>query len=331
MATLSRSAFLAAGAAATAAVALPSLPAAADPARTLRIAYQRNGVLLIVKQQGLLEKRLAPLGVSVSWSQFETGPPILEALNGNGLDIGLTGDSPPIFAQVGNASFVYLAAVPDPGENCGIVVHADSGITSLAGLKGKRIAFSRGSIAHNLVARALASARLTFAQVQAVNLQPADAAAAYRNGSVDAYAVWDPFFALAQQMPNTRTLITADKVAPSNRFFLAAKSFAAQNPQIVSAFVDEVAAASRWAGAHRNDIAQVFSAASGVDLATEKIVAARETYEVRYIDNDIVKRQQGIADRFALLQLIPHSVDVRSIAYVPSAAARASLAKAARG
>jgi ABC-type nitrate/sulfonate/bicarbonate transport system substrate-binding protein len=160
-----------------------------------------------------------------------------------------------------------------------------------------------------------------------VYLQPADAAAAFRNGGVDAWAVWDPFFALGQRFPNTRTLTDASRISPSNRFYLGVTDFVAANPAIVTVFVDELARAGRWATAHPGDVAQVVATQTGVDLDVAKIVAARDIYDVRYLDDTIVRQQQGIADAFAQLGLIPQHVDVRAIAYVPDATAKASLAR----
>jgi aliphatic sulfonates family ABC transporter substrate-binding protein len=329
MNTLQRSTFLSAVIAAAAAVA--ALPARAQSAKTLRIGYQKDGVLLLAKQQGTLAARLQKSGVSVEWVEFQSGPPMLEALNGGGIDIGQTGDTPPIFAQAAGAKLVYLASAPDAGKRSGIVVHADGGIKNLLDLKGKRVAFTKASSAHNFVVRALTSAGLTYADIQPVYLQPADAAAAFRQGSVDAWGIWDPFFALAERFPNTRTLVTAEKISPTNRFFLAAQDFVDRNPDIAAAFVEEIDKSSRWAGEHPNELAALFSAATGVDLETEKIVAARDIYRVNYLDAHVIKQQQGVADTFLALGLIPHAVDVRAIAYVPSAKARAEFAASSRG
>jgi len=302
-------------------------PAArADQSKELRIGYQKDGVLLIVKQQGLLEKRLAQGGIKLTWVEFQSGPPMLEALNSGSIDIGQTGDTPPIYAQAAGSHLVYLAAAPDAGKRSGILVRADAGITKIADLKGKKVAFTRGSSAHNVIVRLLATANLTYADITPVNLQPADAAAAFRNGSIDAWAIWDPFFALGQRFPNAKTLSDAQK-AQSNRFFLGNSDYAAANPDVVSAFVEELDRASKWATAHPAELAAVFSSITGVDPDVEKIVAARDVYSVRYLDAPIIKQQQQIADTFLQLGLIPKAVDVKAIAYVPSAKARAALAQ----
>ncbi|MEA2810477.1 MAG: sulfonate transport system substrate-binding protein, partial [Rhodospirillaceae bacterium] len=62
-------------------LAIPALAQTTPKARELRFGYQRNGTLLIAKQQGVLETRLKPLGIEVKWAEFSFGPPLLEALN----------------------------------------------------------------------------------------------------------------------------------------------------------------------------------------------------------------------------------------------------------
>src|ERR1700685_4870009 len=98
-----------------AASALPVLaalgPARAD-AKVVRVGYQKYGTFLLLKARGLLEKKLEPLGFGVAWTEFPGGPQLLEALNVGALDFGITGESPPIFAQAAGAPLVYVANEP---------------------------------------------------------------------------------------------------------------------------------------------------------------------------------------------------------------------------
>ena len=75
----------------------------------IRIGYQKNGPLLILKNLGTLENRLEPLGYKVEWHEFQAGPALLEALTAGSIDFGRTGDSPPIFAQASGSSLQYIA------------------------------------------------------------------------------------------------------------------------------------------------------------------------------------------------------------------------------
>jgi sulfonate transport system substrate-binding protein len=307
-----------AGALLAAAVFLAALtPASADNAapKTLRIGYQKIGDLLLLKEQGTLEKRLGKDGIAVEWVQFQSGPPLLEALNAGSIDLGYTGDTPPIFAQAAGTDLVYVASTPNRGRGAGIVVHGDGSIKTIADLRGKKLAFTRGSSAHNFVVKALEKGGLKYDDVQIVNLQPADAAAAFQNGSIDAWAIWDPFFALAERYPNARVLTSAQGVATTNVFYLARREFAARAPHVIAAAIDELDRTSRWAHGHLDEAAADTAKVSGLDVAVEKVAAARKDSGVHPLTADVVREQQSIADVFAKLGLIPHAVDVRSIVW----------------
>src|SRR5882724_2339618 len=124
----------------TAAVAPASLLAqgAAAP-KEIRIGYQKNGVLVIARQQASLEKHFAGTGIQIKWVEFSSGPPMLEAMSAGSVDFGAVGDSPPIFAQAAGANIVYAAAQPITNGQ-GILVKQESDIRALADLKGKRVA-----------------------------------------------------------------------------------------------------------------------------------------------------------------------------------------------
>ncbi len=296
-------------------------PAAAPAPAELRIGYQKSvGALLIAKDHGAIEQRLARDGTRVSWVEFPSGPPLIEALNAGAIDFGYTGDTPPIYAQAAGVEFVYVASIPQPGASSAILVRNAAGINRLADLRGKKIAVVKGSSAHNVLVRVLAKAHIDWRDITPVYLQPADAGAALRVGNVDAWSIWDPFYAVAQRYPDVHVLTDARGVAPSNAFFLATRQYATQHPATVAAVVDEIGQAWHWAEHHQAGIAQILSDASGVDLAAERVVAARTNYEVLPITPHVVAQQQAIADTFYRLHLIPQSVDIAADIWKPSAA-----------
>lgn len=307
---------LAAGLAA--ALAAPAVARAAAPVR-VRIGYQKNGSLVIVRQQN----RLVPAGLEPEWVEFSSGPPMLEALNAGAVDFGAVGDTPPIFAQAAGIDLLYVGGQPTPGANSAILVRADGPVHTLADLKGRRVAFARGSSAHNVLVQALARAGLTPADIQPVNLQPADAGAAFRTGAVDAWSIWDPFYAVAEADPGTRVLTTAEGVAPSNSFFLASRGFVARAPAAVQTLLDTINGAADWARANPEELARTMAAVTGVPLAAQRVAALRGIYAVQPMDDAIVARQQAIADTFAGLRLIPARIDVRSAVWRPAPAGTA--------
>ena len=164
----------------------------------VRIGYQKYGTLILLKASGELEKRLDPLGVKVTWSEFPAGPQLLEGLNVGGVDFGTTGETPPIFAQAANAKIKYIGYEPPAPRGEAIVVQSNSSIKKVADLKGKKVVLNKGSNVHYLLVRALENAGLKYSDVETVFLAPADARAAFERGSVDAWVIWDPFLAAAE-------------------------------------------------------------------------------------------------------------------------------------
>src|SRR6202044_1300001 len=106
---------------------LAGAPANAQAPTELRIGYQKNGVLVVAREQAVLEKRFAASGITVTWLDFPSGPPMLEAMNAGSVDFGQVGDTPPIFAQAGGAKIVYVAGQPITNGQ-GILVKPDGDI-----------------------------------------------------------------------------------------------------------------------------------------------------------------------------------------------------------
>jgi sulfonate transport system substrate-binding protein len=284
--------------------------------KEIHIGYQKNGVLVIARQQAMLEKHFLPQGVDVKWLEFSSGPPMLEAMNAGSVDYGAVGDSPPIFAQSAAAAIVYAAGQPITNGQ-GILVQANSAIRSIADLKGKRVGFTKGSSAHNLTVQALEKAGLSYADITPVYLPPPDAGPAFANGSIDAWAIWDPYFAIGEVKQQGRILVNASDVTKTNSFYIANRDFAKGHRPVLQQIIDVTTAAAKWAEAHRDAVAKTLSAVTNIPLDIQTVAANRSSFTVGPITDDIVATQQGIADRFFKLGLIPKPIAVRDAVWKP--------------
>src|ERR1700744_6112223 len=123
---------------------------AQTPLKEIRIGYQKTGVLVIARQQAILEKHFAARGIAVKWIEFSSGPPMMEAMSSGSVDLGAVGDAPPIFDQAAGANIVYVAGSPVTNGQ-GILVQGDSSIHALADLRGKRVGVAKGTSAHNVL------------------------------------------------------------------------------------------------------------------------------------------------------------------------------------
>jgi len=209
-------------------------------AETLRIGYQKYGTLVLLKARGTLEKRLAAQGVDVKWTEFPGGPQLLEGLNVGSIDFGVTGETPPVFAQAAKADLVYVAYEPPAPTSEAILVPKDSTVKSVADLKGKKVVLNKGSNVHYLLVRALEDAGLKYTDIQTVFLAPADARAAFEKGAVDAWVIWDPYQAAAEKQLQARTLKDGTGLVDNHQFYLATRPYAKDHPKVIEALVDEV-------------------------------------------------------------------------------------------
>jgi aliphatic sulfonates family ABC transporter substrate-binding protein len=283
--------------------------------KELRVGFQKNGVLLIAKQQGVLEKRFKPQGIEIKWVEFQFGPPLLEALNVGSIDYGPTGDAPPIFAQAAKANLLYVATQEAAGSGAAILLPPKSPIQTLAELKGKKIAFAKASSSHNLTIAAIEKAGLGYDEFTPVYLPPADARAAFERGSVDAWTIWDPFFAIAEAIPGVRILSLSKGIVSQNSFYLANRDFTGKNPEIVAAINDELAKVARWADGHRDEVASVQAAATGLPIEPWKRSVERSDFVIAPLNPRVLDEQQRVADRFHRLGLIPKPINVRDIVW----------------
>jgi sulfonate transport system substrate-binding protein len=282
--------------------------------KEIRIGYQKNGVLVIARQQAALEQHFAPQGIAVKWVEFSSGPPMLEAINVGSVDYGAVGDSPPVFAQSAGAAIVYAAGQPITNGQ-GVLVPGNSLIRSIADLKGKRVGFTKGSSAHNVVVQTLEKAGLTYADITPIYLTPPDAGPAFANGSIDAWAIWDPYFAIGETKQNGRILVNASEITKTNSFYIANRDFAKNHGSVLQQIIDVTTSTAKWAEAHRDEVAKSLSAVTGIALDIQTIAANRSAFAVGPITEDIIATQQGVADRFFKLGLIPRPIAIRDIVW----------------
>lgn len=288
---------------------------AAKALDVLRIGYQKSAAnLVIVKQQGTLEKRFPQ--TKVQWIEFPAGPQLLEALSVGGLEFGLTGDSPPVFAQAADKDLVYVGAEPAKPDSSAVLVLEGSPLHTLADLKGKKIALQKGSSAHYLLVRAVEKAGLQWTDIQPIYLTPADARAAFERKSVDAWVIWDPFYAATELAIPTRTLATGRELSSNNSFYLASRSFATQHAPAIAVLFEELTRADRFVQEKRPEAIKLIANFSGLDAGVVSLFLQRRPRSpVGPLNAGTQADQQRVADAFHKLGLIPKPVRVADIVW----------------
>ena len=305
---VSRRQVLAAGLA-SAALGGSSLALAQKAPRTLRIGYQK-GWLSFLKGRGTLEKELAPLGVNITWTEFNAGPVQLEALNVGAIDFGDVGEAPPIFAQAAGAPLVYAGAtVPRPQLEA-ILVPKGSPIKTVADLKGKKVAYNKGSNVQYFLAKLLEKQGLKYTDVQHIHLPPPDARAAFQKGAVDAWIIWDPFLAAAQKTLDAQILVDAKGVVNNRAYYFTSRDFVTKNPDVLRIAIRQINDIDTWASKNKQVASKELSQVLGLDVGITDLYLSRADYGTAPVNSAILAEQQSIADTFFELKLIPKKLNL---------------------
>ncbi|ENU57563.1 aliphatic sulfonate ABC transporter substrate-binding protein [Acinetobacter sp. RIT698] len=279
---------------------------------TLNIGFQKYGVLPIIKARGDLDKALKEKGVNVKWVEFPAGPQLLEGLNVGSVAFGESGEAPPIFAQAANSNLVYVANQPAAPLAEALIVPQDSAIQSVQDLKGKRVVLNKGSNVHYLLLKVLEANHLKLDDIQVVYLPPADARAAFEKGAVDAWVIWDPFFAAAEKQLNAKVIATGQNLVNNHQFYLADRKFAEQHPDVLKIVVNELNTTTQWVSQHQTDAAKLLEKPTGLPLDILNTSISRMGFGVTPISNDVVKKQQAVADAFYQQKLIPNKINIQA-------------------
>jgi len=288
--------------------------AAAAQDKVVRIGFQKYGKLVLLKSKGALEPKLKALGYSVTWTEFPSGPPLLEAINVSAIDFGNTGEAPPVFAQAAGVPLRYVAYEPPAPKGEAILVPKASALKSVADLKGKRVALNKGSNVHFLLVKALEKAGVNYADITPVFLAPADARAAFERGSVDAWAIWDPYQAAAEASLEARVLADGTDTVPNTQFYLSSQKFLETDPKVLDALLDSLREVDAWAKSDIHAVAEQLSPSVGLPVPVLEVALKRQGYGIKPIDSQVLAEQQKLADAFHQLGLIPKPITVSDIA-----------------
>ncbi|MFD6682786.1 aliphatic sulfonate ABC transporter substrate-binding protein [Micromonospora parva] len=269
----------------------------------LRIGYQRFGGLSLVKARDA-----AP---NVEWSLFESGPALTEALKAGSIDIGQVGEAPPVFAAAGKIPFSIIGTSAPIPQGEAVLVKADRGFRSFADLKGRTVALNKGSNVHWLLVRLLEANNMTLKDIQVKYLKPAEGRPAFDGGQVDAWVIWDPYFALAEQ-PGVQVLADATGLASNREYVLAAPDAVQKRSDDIREFLQRYREVTDWGIAHPEERAATLAPELKIPQDVTSRALARSAKPLAPVTPAIGDELQAITDSFIALDLIPGPVDIRS-------------------
>jgi aliphatic sulfonates family ABC transporter substrate-binding protein len=296
----------------------------AGQTRAVRIGHQPLGVLSVVRATRALEDALGARGMEVVWVEYATGMQLVDALSAGALDFGVAGEAAPVFAQAVGDAVVYLAAEPPAPRSEAIVVHDASPLRTLADLRGKTLAMTRGANVVYFVARALEEVGLGMADVHVRMLAPQAALAAFAQGDVEAWAIWDPHLASLQQSSPTRVLRDARGLADNRAFYVARRAFVDEHPDVAETFVRQVGATGRWANQSPSAVARLLAPHVGLTEAALEATLARAPFDSQPLGDAALRSQRRVAETLHRLQFIAQPVDVWRAVWTPPPARRSA-------
>lgn len=207
---------------------------------------------------------------------------------------------------------VYVANQPAAPKAEALIVQKDSNIKTVQDLKGKRVALNKGSNVHYLLLKVLEANKLKLEDIDVVYLPPSDARAAFERGAFDAWVIWDPFFAAAEQQIGARVIATGQNLVSNHQFYLADRKFAEKNSNILKTVVAELNETTQWVAQNQNEASKLLEKPTGLSFDILKSSISRMGFGVKPISTDVVKEQQYVADAFYQQKLIPNQINIQA-------------------
>ena len=276
----------------------------------VRIGIQKFGTSSLLRVGGALERRLAEQQILADWRDFDTGPPLIEALAAGDIDIGSVGEVPPIFALASGAPLLYVACEQAAPQSVALVVREDSPIGSVLDLRGHRVALSPRANVHLLLMRALDLHGLTMADIRPV-YAPHGVPSGPAMEAADAWMMWDPYLGVLQEAGGFRVLFDGTGLVDNTRFYVARRHLVRTLPDVLDTILDEAGRVAAEAAQAPDDAAHRLAGPFGMRRGGLAVAMRRLSGGLRPLDDAVMRGQQRIADRFYEGGLLPRAVLVQ--------------------
>ncbi|HEY8805580.1 MAG TPA: aliphatic sulfonate ABC transporter substrate-binding protein [Clostridium sp.] len=281
-------------------------------AKEVRIATQPSpfgASVFVAKEKGWIEEELKKLNVTVKWTSFAAGPPMNESFAAGQQDIGIMGDVPAIVAKASGQKTNVIANASYGEKTLALIVKPDSIIKDAKELKGKKVAYVKGSYGHHLLGLVLENAGLTLNDVESINLPVADISTAVTSGEVDAGVVWEPSLTKAVNAGQVKVLIDGTGIKRANVFFIANENFAKSNPKIIEAYVKALNKASEYIKSNSKEAAKVIQ--PDINISANELANLIPKYNFSpIIDDEDIKELKDVEKFLRTQKLTTTSVNI---------------------
>lgn len=287
---------------------------AASDLETVTIGYQKADPVDIARQHGELIKKMKAKGYQVVFKEFSDGAALMTALKSGAIDYARVGDTPPVTAKAAGTDIVLIAAGATKEYGSGILVGKNSQITNLKQLKGKTIAYQKGTAAQYLIIQALKKAGLSTNDVKLVNMDQSSASVAFAKGSVDAWVTWDPYTATAQVNQGAKLLTNGTGLAKNRDFLISTQNYAKTHTALSKLLTTYINDDMTWANNHHTQLIAMLSKTLKLSDAVIQKMVERRTYAMALVkaDSSIVDEENQIANTFYQEGVVTEKVDMKT-------------------
>ncbi|TRZ38602.1 aliphatic sulfonate ABC transporter substrate-binding protein [Niallia circulans] len=265
---------------------------------TVNIGVQQSiWPILLAKEKGWFEEEFEKAGAKVKWVEFQSGPSYFESIASNRLDFGRVGNIPVLAGQGGGIKFEEIATASTGELSDAIIVPENSSIKTAQDLKGKKIAVAKGSSAYGLLYRMLEKEGINPSELEIIQLQPDEAQPAFETGSVDAWAIWEPYQSVQVVKNKAKVIATGKDIGSySPGFQIVRSEFAKEHPELVELYLKVTEKATRWQNEHKEEAIKIYADLKNTDEEIISRVLENSVPENTAISDDIIKEQQATAD-----------------------------------
>lgn len=301
----------------------PATSASAEPSPadkdygglTVTIGIQPGpGANSLARSNGWFEEEFGKIGVKVEWAEFQSGPPMTEAIAAGRLDFAGLGNLPVVTAQAADIGFTEIANIIDGKNNVAIIVPKDSPITTIDQLKGKKVAVAKGSNAFNFLYRGLDKSGLKPSDLEIIQLQPNEAQPAFETGGVDAWATWDPYITTNVLTDKAKVLTDGEALGVLSPSFLIARTkLVEEHPELITKYLKVYEQARVWEEQHLEEAIKSYAEQASLDPAIIKALRERVTPINQPISDEVITQQQETADFQLKQKTIRKKIDVSKV------------------
>lgn len=287
---------------------------AASDLETVTIGYQKADPVDIARQHGELIKKMKAKGYQVVFKEFSDGAALMTALKSGAIDYARVGDTPPVTAKAAGTDIALIAAGATKEYGSGILVGKNSQITNLKQLKGKTIAYQKGTAAQYLIIQALKKAGLSTNDVKLVNMDQSSASVAFAKGSVDAWVTWDPYTATAQVNQGAKLLTNGTGLAKNRDFLISTQNYAKTHTALSKLLTTYINDDMTWANNHHTQLIAMLSKTLKLSDAVIQKMVERRTYAMALVkaDSSIVDEENQIANTFYQEGVVTEKMDMKT-------------------